>query len=116
MSTGLFVGRFSPLHDGHKACIRKILEDHDECVVGIRVTKKSEKNPFSLADRIKMVHEEFGTRVKIMPIEDPECDLTVYIGRDVGYELIKLTSELESISATNIRKELYGQDSMADGE
>ena len=45
--------------------------------------------------------------VTIQRIEDPNCDLSVYIGRDVGYELIQLDETTEAISATNIRKKLY---------
>ena len=109
--TGVFVGRFQPFHEGHKKCIERILEIHDRCLVFIRCTEKSDKNPFSYNERVTMIRESFpkGSKVVCRPLPDPGADLTVYIGRDVGYDLIKLDEATESISATNIREKLYGK-------
>jgi len=115
MSTGWYVGRFQPLHDGHKACIKHILDKHDRVVIALRDTEKGDKNPFSAEERRKMVEESFPEetadgRIVVVDFPDPECDLTVYIGRAVGYDLIQLDAQTEAISATNIRKKLYQEE------
>jgi len=111
MKTGVFIGRFQPLHDGHKKCIKRVLQENDHCCVFIRDTAKSEKNPFSFEDREKMIRQAFPdtSQVSCHRLPDPSADLTVYIGREVGYELIKLDATTEAISATSIRKQLYQQ-------
>jgi adenylylsulfate kinase len=109
MKTGVFVGRFQPFHDGHKKCIQKILETCGRCIVMMRETPQTEKNPFDLEKRKGMIRAAFPNeeQVIIMDFSDPGAELSVFIGRDVGYELIQLDAQTESISATDIRKKLY---------
>lgn len=109
MKTGVFIGRFQPFHDGHAACIRRILNENDYCVVLVRDTRIGPRNPLTMRERWESIRAAFpdAHRVSIRPIPDLDADLTVYIGRDVGYELIKLDETTEAISATNIRAELY---------
>ncbi|MBU0458948.1 adenylyltransferase/cytidyltransferase family protein [Patescibacteria group bacterium] len=109
MKTGIFVGRFQPFHDGHKRCIEKILEDCDKCIVLSRDTDRSDKNPFEFEKCKAMIRVAFPdeSKVQIMRVDDPDSKLSVYIGRDVGYELIQLDDKTEKISATDLRKELY---------
>lgn len=111
MKTGLFIGRFQPFHDGHRRCIETILQSCDHCLVLMRETEKTEKNPFDIEKRKAMIRTAFPdeSKVTIQVIFDPGADLTAYIGRDVGYELIQLDAETEAISATDIRKKLYEQ-------
>lgn len=75
----------------------------------MRETEKTEKNPFDLAERKAQIRAEFPDEEKVVitDFDDPGAHLAVYIGRDVGYELIQLDEETEAISATDIRKELY---------
>ncbi|PIR52979.1 hypothetical protein COU76_03695 [Candidatus Peregrinibacteria bacterium CG10_big_fil_rev_8_21_14_0_10_49_10] len=111
MKTGVFIGRFQPFHAGHKKCIEKILERCDRCIVMMRETEKSDKNPFDLQKRRGMIRLAFPNeeQVIITDFNDPGAELAVYIGRDVGYELIQLDEHTESISATDLRKKLYGE-------
>ncbi len=112
MRTGIFVGRFQPLHEGHKQCIERVLAENDRCIVFIRDTQASDKNPFTYEERVTMIKDAFpdGDRVSCAHLPDDGADLTVYIGRDVGYELIQFDAATESISATDIRKELYQEE------
>jgi adenylylsulfate kinase len=105
MSNALYIGRFQPPHQGHFACIRWILQKHEQCLVLVRDTSKDEKNPFSLRSRIKILREEFKNEAVIVK-SIPDID-TAYIGRDVGYGLIQLEPELERIRATDIRTKMY---------
>lgn len=109
MKTGLFIGRFQPFHDGHKKCIEKILQTCDRCIVLMRETEPTEKNPFDIEKRKAMIRSAFPdeSQVELQVIYDPGAQLAAYIGRDVGYELIQLDEKTESISATDIRKKLY---------
>ncbi len=111
ISTGVFIGRFQPFHDGHKKCVERILAEKDQCIILLRDTEATEKNPFDTEKRRALIRAQFPdeSRVKIMTIDDPGADLTVFIGRDVGYQLIQLDSQTEAISATDIRKKLYAE-------
>lgn len=109
MKTGVFIGRFQPFHEGHARCVEHILSKNDRCIILLRKTDTSDKNPFDIAKRKALIREQFGNdeRIVLQYIDDPDCDLTVYIGRDVGYDLIRLDAATEAISATDIRKSLY---------
>lgn len=113
MKTGLFIGRFQPFHEGHARCVKHILAKNDRCIILLRETDLSDKNPFDAAKRKALIREQFANdnRVVIREIDDPGSDLTVYIGRDVGYDLIRLDAATEAISATDIRKSLYAMQS-----
>ena len=109
MRTGIFIGRFQPFHEGRKTCVEKILEERDRCIILVRDTEATEKNPFDAAKRTAMIRAYFPdeSKVSIMYVPDPGADLSVYIGRDVGYEFIQLDAQTEKISATDLRRKLY---------
>jgi|CXWL01.1.fsa_nt_gi adenylylsulfate kinase len=109
--TGVFIGRFQPFHEGHKRCVEKILQENDRCTILLRDTSITEKNPFDIAKRKELIRAHFPdiSRVDIQVIADPGADLTVYIGRDVGYDLIQLDAQTEQISATDIRRKMYAE-------
>jgi len=99
----LFIGRWQcvPLHQGHIKLIESALDKGEPVVVAIRDTKKDEKNPYSIEQRRKAIKKAFDNRVQIVVIPDV---MKVCIGRDVGYEVIKLSYDVEKISGTKIRK------------
>jgi cytidyltransferase-like protein len=108
--TGLMIGRFQPFHDGHLKLFEKILEKEGQVLIGVRDTHGlDEKNPFDYLDVVK------GIRTKLEPKYSGKYHIMafpnitgVYYGRDVGYkvEKIDLDPQTESISATQIRKEM----------
>lgn len=109
--TGIYIGRFQApdaIHDGHIACINKILETNDVCIVMVRDTLKDERNPLTLADRFYKIRDKFPDerRVVLMGIPDPGCNLGVYFGREVGYDIeqLQFDKEIESISGTKLRR------------
>lgn len=111
MRYSVMIGRWQPLHDGHKALIRKVMEKGNPVLLMIRDTEKDEKNPFSIERRQQMIAEEFSEEMKhgklrIMVIPDISG---VYYGRDVGYEVerVQLDSSIEeSVSGTKIREQM----------
>src|SRR3989344_3837940 len=89
VTTGVFIGRFQPFHEGHRRCVGKILEQRDRGII--------------------LAHFPDSSRVEILTIQDPGADLSVFIGRDVGYDLIELDAATEAISATDLRKKMYAE-------
>ncbi len=74
---GLVVGRFQPFHKGHQALVQKALEDCPDLVVGIgsATAKTSLRNPFTAAERRRMVEACFPAdvaagRLRIVDIPD----------------------------------------------
>lgn len=109
MKTGVFIGRFQPFHEGHRRCVEHILQHNDRCTILLRDTGNTAKNPFDLAKRKAMIRAHFPdeNRVLIQTVDDPGAHMSVYIGRDVGYDLIQLDAQTEAISATDLRRKLY---------
>ncbi len=105
--SSLFVGRWQPFHNGHKALIETVLKKGKPVVVAIRDTRIDTKNPYSTYERWSMIQgalKKYGELVKIIVI--PDIDEICY-GREVGYGIrkIDLHPEIEEISGTKIRNE-----------
>lgn len=75
----------------------------------LRDTEATEKNPFDVEKRKAFIRAHFPdeSKVSIVTVDDPGAHMSVYIGRDVGYNLIQLDAQTEQISATDLRKKLY---------
>lgn len=108
--SSLFVGRWQPFHEGHKALIETVLKKGKPVVIAIRDrdTEIDHDNPFSTFERWSIIQKalvEYGDLVKIIVI--PDIDEICY-GRDVGYGIrkIDLDQQLENISGTKTRKQL----------
>ena len=108
----LYIGRFQPFHDGHKWCVRQMLDNGKKVCIAIMDIHESEpeNNPYTyeeVLDRIfeAMVDEIQSGKVKVIKI--PPIDSINY-GRDVGYAINELVppEEIKQISATKIRNEL----------
>lgn len=100
----LFIGRWQPFHLGHKYLIDKALEEGKNVAIAVRETEISEKNPYTVEQRIEMIRRIYGDKVKIFPI----CDIeSINIGRNVGYEIrkIEVPEYVKKISGTKNRKE-----------
>lgn len=71
-TTGLAVMRLQPLHNGHCAIIDKMIKENETVIIGIGSCNQpiSDKNPWSFEDRKSMVRQVYGSRVKIVPIDD----------------------------------------------
>lgn len=106
----MFIGRWQPLHDGHKALFQRILDEGGNVLIAIRDVVPDEKNPFTASEvfvNITDFYDELikAGRVKVMKIPDI-C--SVEFGRGVGYDIIEHIppSQIADISATKIREEM----------
>jgi adenylylsulfate kinase len=103
----LFIGRWQPLHDGHKAMFQQVLDEGGKVLIAIRDVAPDEKNPYKAFDIYLKVREFYADNdnVRVMVIPDI-C--SVDFGRGVGYDIIEHIPppEVAEISATKIRKEL----------
>ncbi|TCR93301.1 adenylylsulfate kinase-like enzyme [Rhizobium sp. BK376] len=105
--TALFVGRYQPFHDGHKALIEEGIRRVGQACIAVRDTGQlDEKNPYGfehVRSRIEEGLRHYLGRFTVVQIPNITG---IYYGRDVGYvvERIDLNDELHAISATKIRK------------
>jgi len=100
------LGRFQPFHEGHFELFKKILEKTDQVVIMVRVCE-GENNPYGFGTvKRKIIKKLRNYKGKFEIIRVPNITHICY-GRDVGYQVEKITlpKEIESISATQIRKE-----------
>jgi adenylylsulfate kinase len=106
----MFIGRWQPLHDGHKAMFQKAMQQGKNVLICVRAGEVNEKNPFTseqVKENIETNYASFFKQgeVKVMIIPDI-C--SVEFGRGVGYDIIEHIppSEIAEISATKIREEM----------
>jgi adenylylsulfate kinase len=110
--TAIFIGRYQPFHDGHKALIAEGLRRVGQACIAVRDTGGiDEKNPFSfdyVRARIEHALREFEGSYTVVPLPNVTH---VFYGRDVGYtiERIELDASLNTISATIVRGRLSGR-------
>jgi len=102
----LFIGRWQvkELHEGHRKLIGTVLAEGKPVVIAVRDTKISEKNPYTVQERICMIRKEYAGNPNVRVITIPDIAEVIY-GRDVGWSIreIRLDSDTEAISATKVR-------------
>lgn len=107
--TALMLGRYQPFHDGHLALFKAALDRAEQVLIAVRDTGGTdEKNPFDFGFVKAGIEEKlvgYEGRYQIMLV--PNITSIVY-GRSVGYSIdkIELGEDIESISATDIRKRM----------
>ena len=110
MKRALFIGRWQPLHPGHKWLFNQKLEQDIPILIAVRDTPVDNSNPYSTEDVIVNLEKEYENEVesgmvKVIPIPDIE---SVNYGRGVGYEINEFVppKEVGQISATEIRRKM----------
>lgn len=106
----LFIGRWQPLHEGHKQLFRQVINEGGKVCVAIRDGEVNEKNPFSPSQVMTNIFNEMQAEVeagKLKVIIIPDI-CSVEFGRGVGYDIIEHIppSEIADISATKIREQM----------
>ena len=110
MKRALFIGRWQPLHPGHKWLFNQKLEQDIPILIAVRDTPLDEGNPFSTDQVVSNLEKEYANEVesgmvKVISIPDIE---SVNYGRGVGYEINEFVppKDIGQISATEIRKNM----------
>lgn len=108
-----FIGRWQPLHDGHKALFQQVLDSGGNVLIMIRDVHPDEKNPYTAAEVYVNISDFYtdlikAGRVKVMKIPDV-C--SVDFGRGVGYDIVEWIppAEIGEISATKIRENMKNE-------
>jgi nicotinamide mononucleotide adenylyltransferase len=106
----LFIGRWQPLHEGHKQLFRQVINEGGRVCVAIREVEVDEKNPFTPHQIMLNVYEQMKPEVesgKLKIITIPDI-CSVEFGRGVGYDIIEHIppQEIADISATKIREQM----------
>lgn len=106
----MFLGRWQPLHDGHKELFSQALNAGKNLCIMIRDTPVSEKNPFT-SEQVKQNIEEYyyqGVKNGNVVVMIVPNITSINFGRGVGYDIIEHIppSEIADISATKIREQL----------
>ena len=109
----LFIGRWQPLHEGHKALFRQVINEGGKVLVAIREGEINEKNPFSPFEVMSKIFDEMQLEVelgKLKVIIIPDI-CSVEFGRGVGYDIIEHIppAEINDISATKIREQMKAE-------
>ena len=102
MKRAMFVGRWQPLHNGHKWLISQKLDKGIPVLVCVRDIPPDEKNPFTTDQTISMLEAAYADQdVVVISIPDIE---SVNYGRGVGYEINEHVppADIGFISATDI--------------
>ena len=87
----MFVGRWQPLHDGHKALFRRALDEGKKVWIAIRDVAPDEKNPWTAEEvliNISNAYSELISVDKIFVSIIPDI-CSVEFGRGVGYDIIE---------------------------
>lgn len=103
--TTLMLGRYQPWHEGHRALYEEAKKSGNQVVIGVRNTGgTSEKDPFEFEKVAELIKQDVPNA---FVVQMPNIVKIVY-GRDVGYsiEKISLGEDVESISATQKRKDM----------
>jgi adenylyl-sulfate kinase len=98
--TALFIGRWSPFHNGHRYIIDKAINEGKNVSIGVRCSKEH----FTVHDRIHMIKSVYP-HAYVFAMPDIE---SVNIGRLVGYDVNRydVPDNIAGISATEIRKQI----------
>ena len=110
LSTALIIGRWQPWHKGHRELFKAALERAEKVAIGVRATFETDgSNPFSFSEVKNFIDEDLKDEYsgKYEVIDLPNITNVIY-GRDVGYKVEKISfdDEIESISATKVRKSM----------
>lgn len=81
--TLVFIGRFQPFHNGHKAVVDTALQKAKEVVlvVGSSFQARSTKNPFTFEERKAMIESVYpnDSRLKVVPVMDYPYDDNAWV-------------------------------------
>lgn len=106
----MFIGRWQPLHEGHKQMFQQVLNEGNRVCIAIRDVKPDEKNPFTADEIYANICKQYENNIllgQVRVIVIPDI-CSVEFGRGVGYDIIEHIppTEIADISATKIREQM----------
>jgi len=106
----LFIGRWQPLHDGHKALFQQALDAGKRVWIAIRNVETTENNPFDaeqVLDNIETAYADLIETGKVIVSIIPDI-CSIECGRGVGYDIIEHIppTQVAEISATRVREQM----------
>jgi len=106
------LGRWQPWHSGHRALFERSISKTGQVCIMIRDCQGwQDSNPFEINKVIQIIKRDldpiYQGRYEIIVVPNI---VNITYGRDVGYKIEQETfdSQIESISATNIRQQMFG--------
>lgn len=108
--TAIYIGRFQPFHNGHKTLFLNALKKNGQVAILVMNSfNVNKKNPFTFNEVRKKINKALNQyRDRYIILKIPVVSEFIY-GRKVGYKIrqVKVNKEIEKISATKIRKQLF---------
>jgi adenylylsulfate kinase len=106
----LFIGRWQPLHEGHKQMFNQVLHNGGRVCIAIRDVEVNENNPFNTKEVFANLSKEYWYNENVQIIIIPDI-CSVDFGRGVGYDIVEHVppTEVGEISATKIREQLKSE-------
>jgi adenylylsulfate kinase len=106
----LFIGRWQPLHEGHKQMFNQVLDNGGRVCIAIRDVEVNENNPFNTKEVFSNLSKEYWYNENVQIIVIPDI-CSVDFGRGVGYDIVEHVppTEVGEISATKIREQLKAE-------
>ena len=106
----LFIGRWQPLHEGHKQMFNQVLDNGGRVCIAIRDVEVNENNPFNTKEVFSNLSKEYWYNENVQIIVIPDI-CSVDFGRGVGYDIVEHIppTEVGEISATKIREQLKAE-------
>ena len=103
----MFIGRWQPLHDGHKGLFQQAMDEGKNVLICIRDIQPDEKNPFTAQQVLENITEFYQNEPRVKVIIIPDI-CSVEFGRGVGYDIIEHVppTAIGEISATKIREQM----------
>lgn len=108
------LGRWQPWHEGHRALFERCIQKTGQVVIQIRDCQGwNNSNPFAIEEVKNFIRRDLDTsyqgqyEIQVVP-----NIVNITYGRDVGYKIEqeKFDQSIESISATQIRKQMNVND------
>lgn len=114
----MFLGRFQPLHEGHKKLFQQVLDEGKKICIMVRDMPVDEKNPFSAEQVCKTIQDYLQAERKaqnVLVMLVPNIT-SINFGRGVGYDIVEYIPPdgIKAISATKIREEMKEKGSFQD--
>lgn len=106
----VFIGRFQPFHNGHKAVVEAALNKAKEVIiiVGSSFAARNIRNPFTFEERKAMIKAEFPQdNVKVVPVSDYPYDDNKWVAaiQNLVYGAMKFTPDPTKIGLIGHEKD-----------